>query len=129
MVDESNIDATLKEMRKLKSIEAKLESKRKELKERRETMMREAIQFMRDKDWHNHGVGGVMYSPTKTIYGQITDRDAFMAWAETQDETLIDWKERSALINEIARNCFDDGNPLPPGMAFRETEYISTRAS
>lgn len=74
-------------------------------------------------------VNGINFVPAKTVYGQVTDRSAFVAWAEENAEELIEPKERSELINELARQLLDDKKPFPPGLNFRVQEYISQRTA
>lgn len=72
---------------------------------------------------------GINFVPTKTIYGQVQDRREFVEWAEQEQPELLEPKERSELINELARQLLDDGEPFPPGLGFRVKEYISQRAA
>lgn len=74
-------------------------------------------------------VDGISFIPTKTVYGQIQDRQAFVEWAQENEPELLEPKERKELINEKVRQLLDDGEPFPPGLNFRTQEYISQRAS
>lgn len=71
---------------------------------------------------------GVLYTRVKTIYSQITDRDAFVSWAEEHEPELLKTDERKGLVHELVRERLDNGEPLPPGVDFRVDEYISQRA-
>lgn len=72
--------------------------------------------------------GGINFIPTKTIYGQVQDRAAFVEWAKENAPELVEEKEIGERINELARQLLDDGEPFPPGLNFRTKEYISQRA-
>lgn len=100
------------------SLDAQFKSKQSELLER-----------MKHEKCEGVKVDGVNFVPTKTIYGQITDRRAFVEWAEENAPELLEPKERKELLNEKARQLLDDGDPFPPGMNFCTKEYISQRAT
>jgi hypothetical protein len=72
---------------------------------------------------------GINFVPVTTIYGQIQDRAEFIRWAEDENPELLERKERSELINELARQCLDDGEEFPPGLGFRTRPYISQRSA
>jgi hypothetical protein len=74
-------------------------------------------------------VDGVNFVPQTTIYGQVQDREAFLAWAETADEALVETRERKALINELVREAIENGDPLPPGLGFYQKDYVSQRVA
>lgn len=70
---------------------------------------------------------GTLYVPAATTYGQIQDRAEFVAWAEAERPELLETKERKALVNEIVRECLDNGTEMPPGVGFYVSEYVSLR--
>jgi hypothetical protein len=72
---------------------------------------------------------GINFVPVTTIYGQVQDRSEFIKWAEEENPELLERKERSELINELARQCLDDGEEFPPGLGFRTRPYISQRSA
>lgn len=74
-------------------------------------------------------VDGVNFVPQTTIYGQVQDREAFIEWAETTDESLLEPRERKALVNELVREAIEQGDPLPPGLGFYTKDYVSQRVA
>ena len=73
-------------------------------------------------------VDGVLYTRSGTEYGVVQDQAAFERWAhETGREDLFEAKPRKGLINEIVRECLNDGTPLPPGLGFYVKQYVSQR--
>jgi hypothetical protein len=74
-------------------------------------------------------VEGVLFTPTKTIMGNVQDRQEFVAWAHDNNEELIEYKEKKALVNELVRSKMDNGETLPPGLGFYTKSFVSQRAS
>lgn len=74
-------------------------------------------------------VDGVNFVPQTTVYGQVQDREAFIEWAESTDESLLEPRERKALVNELVREAVEQGEPLPPGLGFYTKEYVSQRVA
>lgn len=61
-----------------------------------------------------------------TVYGQITDRDAFVEWAKEQGlDDVVQVVEQKGRLNEIVRDRLDTQQELPPGVSFYEKRYIS----
>lgn len=89
----------------------------------------ELMQRMEDEQVEGIKQGGTNFVPTKTIYGQVQDRNEFIKWALANEPELVEYKERGELINELARSLLDDGEPFPPGLSFRVKEFISQRAA
>lgn len=89
----------------------------------------ELLEYMDANDIEGVKTDGVNFVPTKTFYGQITDRRAFVEWAQENDDELLEPKERKSILNERVRQLLDDGEEFPPGMSFRVEEYISQRSS
>lgn len=73
--------------------------------------------------------GEVMYVKRATKYAVVQDREEFTKWAEEQDETLIEPRERKKLLNALVRERVDNEEPLPPGIGFYEREFISRTAA
>lgn len=73
-------------------------------------------------------VDGTLFVPTETVYGQVQDREAFIKWAEENDEQLFEPKERAQLLNQLVREKLDNGEELPPGVGFYVKKYIGQRA-
>lgn len=89
----------------------------------------ELLEYMDANDIEGVKTDGINFIPTKTVYGQITDRKTFIEWAEENDDELIEPKERKSVLNERARQLIDDGEEFPPGMGFRVEEYVSQRSA
>ena len=89
----------------------------------------ELLEYMDANDIEGVKTDGINFVPTKTYYGQITDRQAFIEWAQENDDELLEPKERKAVLNERARQLLDDGEEFPPGMGFRVEEYVSQRSA
>lgn len=84
---------------------------------------------MEHEDVGSIKVGTSNFVRAATTYGQVQDRSAFVAWAEENAPELIESKERKALVNEIVRECLEDGRPLPEGLGFYVKQYVSQRAA
>lgn len=125
----STLSEELRELRELRERRDDAKAEHTELSDLYAEKESELIERMAEEDTDLHKTGGITYSPQKTVYGQITDRAAFVAWAEENDEELVEKKERKQLINQLARTHVDDGAPLPPGMGFYVKEFIGQRAS
>lgn len=74
-------------------------------------------------------VGNVHFVRAETLYSQIQDRSEFVKWAQENDISLIEYKERKGEVNRIVREKLDNGEPPPPGVGFYIKEYISQRAA
>lgn len=121
-----DLEEALPRLRDLKLREKKLNAELKDLHAERKQLELELHEDMSQRGVDGMRINGIQYSPASTVMGQVENRDAFLAWAQEQDETLIDWKERKELINQLVRQYQDDGNPLPPGLTFYTRDYIST---
>lgn len=84
---------------------------------------------MEHEDVGSIKVGTSNFVRAATTYGQVQDRSAFVTWAEENAPELVELKERKALINEIVRQCLEDGVPLPDGLGFYLKQYVSQRAA
>jgi hypothetical protein len=117
------------ELRKLKERRDEAKAEAKSLEAQYNEAQLALMQRMEDEDVDGIKQGGNNFVPSKTIYGQIQDRRAFIEWAREENPELIEYKERNENINELARQLLDDGEPFPPGLGFRERQYISVRAA
>lgn len=90
---------------------------------------REVYDYMEANDIDGMKVGGTNFIRTATAYATVQDRDAFREWAKTNDDSLIELKERSALLNALVRERLDNGEDLPPGIGMYTREVIAQRAS
>lgn len=85
------------------------------------------LERFEDEEIDGLKTGGTNYVPTSTTYGTIQDRDEFVRWASEEAPELLQVKERPALLNELVRECHDDGRALPPGVGSYPKAYISQR--
>lgn len=66
------------------------------------------------------------FSRKATIYAQITDKAAFLAWAEDNlPDELTRLDVPSSRLNELVRSRLDTEEDLPPGLSFYTKRYIS----
>ena len=75
-------------------------------------------------------IDGKLYSFNKPkVYGTVADKAALYRWAveEGNAPELFEPDAREGLINERARQCIDNGEPLPPGMNFYTKNVVSQR--
>lgn len=86
--------------------------------------------------WERMDMAGIDSSPKwrglgqfarkSTVYAQVTDRDALVAWAEEQGlDDVVELKEAKGRLNEIVRDRLDTQQELPPGVSFYERRYIA----
>lgn len=68
--------------------------------------------------------GGVQFVKSATVFAQVQDREEFIRWAEENDPTLTESRERKAILNALVREHIDNGEPLPPGVGHYEREVI-----
>jgi hypothetical protein len=85
----------------------------------------------RFKEEDNHGVktDKVHFVPSYTRYATIEDRAEFLTWATQHHPELVELKEITGRLNEIVRECDDDGRALPPGLGIYKKEFVSQRAA
>lgn len=118
--------------RKLASLRQRYERASADAKVYKEEMDRAEMALferMEHEDVGSIKVGRSNFVRAATTYGQVQDRGAFVAWAEDERPELVELKERKALLNEIVRECLEDGVPLPPGLGFYVKQYVSQRAA
>lgn len=126
----SSVTEQLRDLARLKEHRDDAKADYEEYKRRHAELEAELIERMAEEGVDSLKADGVNFIPAKTAYGSVNDRAAFIAWAkESGHDDLIEEKERKQLVNQLAREHLDDGNPLPPGMSFYVKEYISQRAS
>lgn len=118
-----------KDLRELKELEAGAKAEYEDIKRRRERFESDLMDRMEAEESEGHKTDGSNFVPAKTVYGQVQDRSEFVKWAEDNDPELLETKERKALINQLAREKIDNGEPLPPGLGHYEQRYISIRAA
>jgi hypothetical protein len=116
--------ARLKELKALEKVARKTAEQAKADRE-----MFEAALFdeMEATNTYAQRQGGTNYVLKSTIFGNITDRDAFRDWCEAtgQAEELLREVEEKQRLNEIVRAAIDNNEELPPGVGFFAKRYIS----
>lgn len=75
--------------------------------------------------------GEARYELKSTIYGTVTDYEAFKEWVIEQDlvEEFLKQTEESARLNELVRDRMDTGQELPAGVGWYERRYISVTSN
>jgi hypothetical protein len=76
-----------------------------------------------------HKTRGYLFTPVAKEFATIQDRAAFLEWAKSHDEDLVQETERKADLNTLVRRCLDDGEELPPGVGYYTREYVSVRSA
>lgn len=69
------------------------------------------------------------FTASQTILASINDREAFEAWAAEQDETYFEEKAREGIINQLARELLDNGQPLPPGLTVYPQRRVTVKGA
>lgn len=82
---------------------------------------------MDQEDVQSIKAGGTNFVRAETTFGTVQDRSEFITWAESNKPELVETKERKKLVNELVRECIDNGESLPPGLGFYVNQYISQR--
>ncbi len=71
--------------------------------------------------------GEYQFVPNETVRGEVVDDEAFGAWVEDNrpHDQIYKQEFRRAQLNEIARDALARKAPLPPGMEFRPTPFVT----
>lgn len=117
-----------KSVRELKIERDKAKEAYDELDKAYQKLQFELIERMKSEECDSLKVDGTLFVPAQTIYGQVQDRSEFIKWAQENDDELIEYKERKALVNARVREAMDNDETLPPGLGFYVKEYLSLRA-
>lgn len=123
-----NIPEELEKLRELKIRKQELEAEADGVAEEFKALQTDILEAMEEQGFDALKVGGVNYSPGSTLYHKMEDRAEFLEWAKENDPELIEPRERKSLLNQLVRQCRDDGVPLPPGLGTYEREYIKQSA-
>jgi hypothetical protein len=123
------ITAEARRLAKLKAASSKAAERADKAKQAFEDAQRKFYDHMQDEGIGSIKVDGTNFVPAQTVYGQVQDREAFIAWAQENEEELLEPHERKALINELVREAVDNGTELPPGLGFYTKEYVSQRVA
>jgi hypothetical protein len=116
-------------LKRLKDLFVKVDAAAKEAKIDFEDAQRRFYERLEAEGCGSVKVDGINFVPQTTIYGQVQDREAFIEWANATDESLLEPRERKALVNELVREAIEQGDPLPPGLGFYTKEYVSQRVA
>lgn len=129
MADTTTVTEDCQSLRELREKRDAAKSEYDDLKESYDLAERDLLERMELEEVDGHKTDGINFVPVKTTYGQVQDREEFVAWAEDHDEGLIEMRERKSNLNELVRERLDNGEPLPPGLGFYVKEYVSQRAA
>lgn len=125
----ATITQEAKALRRLKLKRDEAKKKADELDAEFKKLQAALIERMDADECESLKVDGTLFVPASTPYGSVQDRSEFVAWAQENDDSLIEPKERATLLNQLVRERLDNGEELPPGIGFYVREYISLRAS
>lgn len=117
------------ELRRLRIVKDEAKAAWEEAKRDFEIAEAKLLERMDEEKCQGQRAEGINFGPTRTIYAVLQDRSTFIEWAEQNDVSLVELRERKALLNELVREKLDNGEPLPPGLGFRVDEGISQRAA
>jgi hypothetical protein len=72
-------------------------------------------------------IGKVKFGRRQTIRSRILDEEEFAAWAKEtgRDDEFLKPGIHKRVLNEEVREAIDHGQPLPPGVDFSTTRFIS----
>ena len=119
----------------LKKRERILARRKKQATERRVAQERYVHELMLAsglKPEANDGVklDGMNYSPQETYFAVVQDKSELVDWLLTDgDSSIVEEKLKQEALNQIVRECIDNGQPLPPGLGFWQKTWVSTKAA
>ena len=123
------LEDQVRELRRLRRIKEILDRRAKEAKDRFDRAHRELWERMEATGVTAIGIDDRKFVWNKPkVYGSISDKAAFVAWAEEHAPELIEPDPRMALVNELVRERIDNNEPLPPGVNWFTRESVSDRA-
>lgn len=85
------------------------------------------IDLMDEHNTTSQTTDGIQFTRKSTPMCKVTDREAFIEWANQEDEALVEPRERKAVLNQLVRDRIDNGQDLPPGLDFYTKDVISQR--
>lgn len=96
-------------------------------KEEHDRFQHTVFQYMKERGTTSYGTEDEQWVRKSTRYATITNRDAFIKWAEDHGlvEEFTQRKEVSARLNELVRQRLDDNEDMPPGVDYYDREYVS----
>lgn len=116
--------------RKLKREAAEASARAKDKAEKAARFERYVIDRMDYEGVDSQKADNTSFTPSRKAYATVTDRAAFIAWAQENDEGLIrPAEERKGDLNSLVRRLQEDGEELPPGVNVYIKETLSMRAS
>lgn len=126
-IPDAPLSERLEHLRALKEKAAELERLALQAKDDMKQFERQVWDLMADdNDNRSARYGDYTFARKETDYGQITDREAFIAWAKENGHTeFFEEREVKRFVNELVRDALDSGHEFPPGVGFYSRPYIS----
>lgn len=126
----STLAEDIRKLTLLKKREAILKRRVKDSTKNRAAWERAVFDRMVDEGWTLNestlALEGVMYKPSSTTFATIQDKNALLEYLQDHDDILVEPKIKEADLNQLVRECLDNGQPLPPGLGYYDKEFIST---
>lgn len=119
---------TLLKRRELRQRELDTKHAWEDLKDEREALDRQLYEHMEHRSIQGYKADGTNFVPTETTYANVQDHKKLLAWAEENDESLIEQKFRKGVLDEMVREKLENGEALPPGLGIHLKQTISQRA-
>jgi hypothetical protein len=120
-------EARLANLKLLKQRERRLKKDAEQAKAERERFEAELFEEMESTNTYAQRQGDAQYVLKSTVYGTLTDKDAFYEWCKTAglDDEMFRETEEKQRLNELVRAALDNNEELPPGVGFFTKRYIS----
>lgn len=127
-----SLQAKLAELKDLKETESALSERYEAAKADRKILELQLYEYMMDrqiKSMKLKGIGSFTAQATVTGYIESGGMEAFMDWCRRtgNEDIFLQVKHRGAPLNELVRTSLASGEDLPPGVAPKETPFISIR--
>lgn len=127
MTETTNIQQDLEDLRALKLSAVRAKEYSDKLAREFKLKQHHIYERMRGQRVKSMNVNGINYVRASTVYGQVQDEGAFLDWAAENRPDLTVTKPYKKEVNALARECLNDGTPMPPGLGAYEDEYIQQR--
>ncbi len=115
-------------LRKLKREASELDKRQKEAAKLAKALEIKVFERMEQDEVDSVKAAGSNFVRAETVFASIQDREAFLDWAKSNDESLVKETEESALLNQLVREKLDNGETLPDGVGFYARRYVAVRA-
>lgn len=130
----SGLADDLRELARLRKIEAILGRRKKAITAARTEHERATFARMQDEGWKpgeaSLKLEGTVHIPQETHYATIQDRIQLIEWLREHDDSVIESERlRDGELNRIVRTRLDNGEGMPPGLGYWTKTYISTRGA